>query len=133
MDGPDVRLASVGDNVAFSVGGKLLRQGKWHTLANSVNISTPNVITITAIVGQLERVTFVGSISLLRGLRSPESVCLCVHYGPYEIRHINCIIAFMLDFIFPPALDSAFLCWLCLSVELAFALFCISSFFSFWP
>jgi len=28
MDGPDVRLASVGDNVAFSVGEKLLRQGK---------------------------------------------------------------------------------------------------------
>jgi len=111
MDGPDVRLASVGDNVAFSVGGKLLRQGKWHTLANSVNISTPNVITITAIVGQLERVTFVGSISLLRGLRSPESVCLCVHYGPYEIRHINCIIAFMLDFISPPALDSADCVW----------------------
>lgn len=39
---------------------KTFAQWKWHTLANSINISAPNVITVTAIADQLEKVTFVG-------------------------------------------------------------------------
>lgn len=102
MKRPDIRLASVGDIVAWKV------LGKWIALASALTSHRCRMwlrLHRLAVPSSWEsHLCWLHSIRIFIVGIKDQSVPVCVHDGPYEIWHI---IAFMLDFI-SPTLGSAF-------------------------